>query len=147
MRTPATFFLTILISCMSLVLIGCGYDVVETKEIVKLRSAESELAKLKEENARLAQEVASLKTVGRYQIHQNGFRTWRLNTATGQDCLLLTSKEDWKKLDTVMQGCPSRGESSNVSVAHAVAYSLSIVPSFVPTTKPYQVLPSIGPQR
>ena len=42
---------------------------------------------------------------GRYQIHTHGERTWRLNTATGYNCLLLTTEADWKKPDTKAQGC------------------------------------------
>jgi Tfp pilus assembly protein PilO len=107
MRIPVTFFLTVLTSCISLALAGCGYDVVETKELEKLKAAEAEESRLREENSQLKQQVATLKSVGRYQIHQTGSRTWRLDTATGQDCLLLTSNEDWKKPDVAMQECPS----------------------------------------
>ena len=45
------------------------------------------------------------KNLGRYQIHNEGFRTWRLDTATGQICLLLASEYDWKKPETEMQSC------------------------------------------
>ena len=104
MRTPA-FRWALLFVCVSLALIGCDYDVVETKELEKLKAAEAEVSRLKEENSQLKQQVATLKSIGRYQIHQSGYRTWRLDTATGQDCLLLTSTEDWKKFDTALQQC------------------------------------------
>ena len=45
------------------------------------------------------------KGVGRYQIHREGFRTWRLDTSTGKICLLLASDADWKKPDIAIQGC------------------------------------------
>ena len=106
MRTPATFFLAVL--CVSPALIGCGYDVVEAKELDKVKTAEAEVARLKEENSQLRQQVATLKSIGRYQLHESGFRTWRLDTATGQDCLLLTSKKDWKKADVALQECPAQ---------------------------------------
>src|ERR1700758_924664 len=35
------------------------------------------------------------KSVGRYQIHREGSRTWRLDTATGKICLMLTSTYGW----------------------------------------------------
>ena len=107
MRTPTAFFLAVLFSCISPALIGCGYDVVETKELEKLKAAEAEVSRLREQNSQLKQQVATLKSVGRYQIHQAGSRTWRLDTATGQDCLLLASNEDWKKSDVAMQECSS----------------------------------------
>jgi hypothetical protein len=105
MRTPA-FFWALLFLCVSLALIGCGYDVVETKELETLKAAEAEVSRLREENSQLKQQVATLKSIGRYQLHQSGYRTWRLDTATGQDCLLLASKEDWKKFDVAIQQCP-----------------------------------------
>jgi outer membrane lipopolysaccharide assembly protein LptE/RlpB len=108
MRTPTAFFSAILFSCVSLALIGCGYDLVEAKELEKLKAAEAEVSRLKEENSQLKQQVATLKSIGRYQLHQSGFRTWRLDTSTGQDCLLLSSTEDWKKADTVLESCPSQ---------------------------------------
>jgi hypothetical protein len=104
---PPTFS-AILFSCMSLALIGCGYDLVETKDLEKLKVAEAEVKRLREENSELRQQVATLKSIGRYQLHQSGFRTWRLDSSTGQDCLLLSSKEDWKKVDTVLESCPSQ---------------------------------------
>jgi hypothetical protein len=33
--------------------------------------------------------------------------TWRLDTTTGEDCILLTSEADWKKPETAAQGCVS----------------------------------------
>ena len=64
MRTPATVFLTGLTSCVFLCLIGCGgYDVVETKELEKLKAAEAEVSRLKEENSQLRQQVATLKNI------------------------------------------------------------------------------------
>jgi outer membrane lipopolysaccharide assembly protein LptE/RlpB len=106
MRTPATFFLAVLST--SLALIGCGYDLVETKDLERLKTAEAEVSRLKEENSQLKQQVATLKSIGRYQLHDSGYRTWRLDTATGQDCLLLASKEDWKKIDIAVQQCPTQ---------------------------------------
>ena len=38
MRTPATLFLAVLFSFALLALIGCGYDVIETKDLEKLKT-------------------------------------------------------------------------------------------------------------
>ncbi len=97
-----------LTGCLSLIflLCGCGYEIVGSEELMRLKAAEAEVVRLREENAQLKTQLASVKDVGRYQIHQSGFRTWRLDTATGQDCLLLTSDADWKKPAVSMQGCP-----------------------------------------
>jgi hypothetical protein len=53
----------------------------------------------------LKRDAETGKSVGRYQIHREAFRTWRLDTSNGQVCLLLTSTEDWKKPDTQAQSC------------------------------------------
>ena len=45
------------------------------------------------------------RSVGRFREYREGLRTWRLDTATGANCILLTTDSDWKKPDTVAQGC------------------------------------------
>ena len=76
---------------------GCGdYKVVDSREYEVITKAE--LAQLKKEA-----EIG--RSVGRYQTFTRGIRTWRLDTATGSSCLLLTSEEDWKKPDTAASAC------------------------------------------
>jgi hypothetical protein len=50
----------------------------------------------KSELQQLTLEAADAKQVGRYQLHRDGNRTWRLDTSTGHSCLLLASEWDWK---------------------------------------------------
>jgi hypothetical protein len=45
------------------------------------------------------------KSVGRYRTEREGWRTWRLDTATGNVCLLLASEWDWEKPSIKLQGC------------------------------------------
>lgn len=75
---------------------GCGdldvvdkskYDVVDKSQYVAISKSEYE---------QLRAAALEAKQVGRYQIHREGFRTWRLDTATGKSCLLLTVDADWK---------------------------------------------------
>jgi hypothetical protein len=76
---------------------GCGdYKIVNSREYEVVTKVD--LAQLKKEA-----EIG--RSVGRYQIFTRGVRTWRLDTATGRSCLLLTSDEDWKKPDTAASGC------------------------------------------
>jgi hypothetical protein len=49
--------------------------------------------------------AAQAKQVGRYQLHREGFRTWRLDTATGRSCLLLTTDNDWKNAASTQNSC------------------------------------------
>lgn len=41
----------------------------------------------------------------RYKIVKEGWRTWRLDSATGKVCLLLTTDEDWKNPKTAAENC------------------------------------------
>lgn len=96
------------LSCI-LGLSSCGnYELVDSSELARLKTAEAQVQKLQTENAQLTAELASAKNVGRYQIHQFGLRTWRLDTTTGADCILLASEADWKKPETRAQGCASQ---------------------------------------
>ena len=94
----------LILSCL-VGLSSCGSEVVDSSEFARLKAADAEVQKLRNENAQLTAQLASAKSVGRYQIHQNGFRTWRLDTTTGEDCILLASDADWKKPDTIAQSC------------------------------------------
>jgi hypothetical protein len=67
---------------------GCDdYQVAEKSKEVVIPKAEYE---------QLQATLAENKQVGRYQLHKDGPRTWRLDTATGRSCLLLASEADWK---------------------------------------------------
>lgn len=76
----------------------------EWDSIGKLRSGKYTLVPI-DDLATMKQQAEMGKSVGRYQINREGFRTWRLDTATGKICLLLTSDEDWKKPDIQAQSC------------------------------------------
>jgi hypothetical protein len=52
-----------------------------------------------------AQQQVSECQAHKYQVFKDGGRTWRLDTVTGSSCLLLTTKEDWKKLETMASSC------------------------------------------
>ena len=41
----------------------------------------------------------------RYQTFMNAGRTWRLDSAKGSSCILLTSNQDWKNGKTMRQSC------------------------------------------
>jgi len=40
-----------------------------------------------------------------YQLINQGSRTFRFDPATGDSCIQLASKEDWKRPETIRQGC------------------------------------------
>lgn len=70
---------------LSLSLIGCGQAVKADPPTI----AKSEYEQLKKD-------AALAKQIGRYQIHKVGDTTWRLDTATGEHCLLLAPVAYWK---------------------------------------------------
>ncbi len=76
----------------------------EFDALQKIRTGQYALIK-SDELAQLRKDAEIGKSVGRYQMHQIGFRTWRLDTATGTSCLLLTSESDWKKAETQLEAC------------------------------------------
>jgi hypothetical protein len=68
----------------------------------KSDSREQEIQQLKSEIEELKQ---TKKTEHHYELRPEGFRTFRFDSGTGETCIQLTSKEDWKKPDTIRQGC------------------------------------------
>ena len=67
----------------------------EKEMLLKMRTGGYELVK-SDEYAQLKKDAEIGRSVGRYQMQTRTFRTWRLDTATGETCLLLTTEEDWK---------------------------------------------------
>jgi hypothetical protein len=47
---------------------------------------------------------------GKYQLYRQGDLTWRLNTETGQTCIIFATDEEWKKQKVFRAGCGSRLE-------------------------------------
>ena len=59
----------------------------------------------KEELRQLRTDAELGRKVGRYQRYETDYRTWRLDPATGQKCLLLAPQADWKKAELHWQSC------------------------------------------
>jgi hypothetical protein len=90
------FFVTI---AAALGLNSCdSFDVVDkSKDVVISRS----------EYEQLKAAALQPKQVGRYQLHREGIRTWRLDTVTGNSCLLLTADWDWTAGGANQMDCPT----------------------------------------
>jgi hypothetical protein len=76
----------------------------EKMQLTQLRAGTHVLIDKDQLNA-LKSQAETGKSVGRYERFVNGFRTWRLDTATGKTCIMLTSEADWKRPETTVQGC------------------------------------------
>ena len=83
---------------------GCGADSL-VGNLNKVNSGDYELVR-RDELLKLREEAALGRSGGRYQQFLRGVRTFRLDTATGETCILLTSEDDSKKPETVAMGCP-----------------------------------------
>ena len=87
------------IMAVSWALSGCeDFEVVDKSKQVVIS---------KEEYDQLRAAAAQAKQVGRYQLHREGPRTWRLDSATGRSCLLLATEYDWKNDATKENSCAS----------------------------------------
>jgi hypothetical protein len=42
---------------------------------------------------------------GKFQIYRQGNLTWRVNTETGQSCILFATEEEWRKAIVYSHGC------------------------------------------
>jgi hypothetical protein len=45
---------------------------------------------------------------GKYQLYRQGDLTWRLNTESGQTCIIFATDDEWKKPKVSRAGCGSR---------------------------------------
>jgi len=45
---------------------------------------------------------------GKYQVYRQGNITYRIDTETGQECILLATNEEWKKPSVYQRGCKTR---------------------------------------
>jgi hypothetical protein len=66
---------------------------------------------LVQENAELKKQLAEKEEQFKkmphhhYSLEREGFRTFRFDADTGLTCIMLTTKDDWKKLDVKTQSC------------------------------------------
>jgi len=45
---------------------------------------------------------------GKYQLYRQGDLTWRLNTETGQTCIIFATDDEWRKPRVYRAGCGAR---------------------------------------
>lgn len=98
----------VVIGCLALMLDSCGnyVEVDPAKQVVVA----------KEEYERLKTAEALSKQIGRYQLHRVGVRTWRLDTVTGRNCLLLTSQSDWDSPEGKLQGSCAQEDATKKQI-------------------------------
>jgi hypothetical protein len=74
------------------------------KQDERVRLLEADVNRLKTDVAELKQKQ-KVAPEHRYELRNDGSRTWRFDPATGDTCLKLTSAADWKRKETKFQSC------------------------------------------
>jgi hypothetical protein len=95
--------------CLLSLLVACDdYELVDKKDadikLVNLKTCNCEVV-AKDELKTLREQAEIGKHVNRYQMRNEGYRTWRFDTSTGKVCLLLAPDWDWKKPEVDAQNC------------------------------------------
>jgi hypothetical protein len=98
-----------LVALATFLIAGCGSTAeiltdAENDSLTKLRTGNYSLI-ANEELAALKHDAEVGKSVGRYSVHRDGLQTWRLDSATGQTCLLLAPQEQWNKPEIELESC------------------------------------------
>ena len=101
----------ILASVLLFTLLGCDsppefLSKSDQESLTKLRSGKYTLIS-NQELSSMQQEVDAVKNSGRYHIFRGGAHTWRLDTDSGQVCLLMAPADDWIKPEMKAQSCAS----------------------------------------
>ena len=98
---------TVLMVGLVICLVGCGSYVERSKyedSQRELQQARAELNQIKSQLKDAHQKLAEA-SAQKFSTYQNGGRTWRFNSQTGETCILLTSEWDWKNKKTQSQSC------------------------------------------
>jgi hypothetical protein len=79
-------------------------DALKGRPTAKASAPDSRDEQIKELNTRIAQ-LEAKPTDHHYELRVDGLRTFRFDPATGSTCVELTTEVDWKRPETIRQGC------------------------------------------
>jgi hypothetical protein len=94
-----------LLLCLSAGLVSLGCDQFVDKSKYDAAVKEALQAKQELEQTKSSLEACKQKPEHHYELRSEGFRTFRFDPSTGETCIKLSSAADWKKPDTIRQGC------------------------------------------
>jgi hypothetical protein len=83
--------------------IGCDQFVEKPKYDLVVQQLSDTKTKLEVAEAKL--KTCEQQPKHHYELRNEGFRTFRFDSNSGETCIKLTSQADWKSPDTVRQGC------------------------------------------
>jgi hypothetical protein len=55
--------------------------------------------------------MLSESSPGRFQVYRQGNLTWRIDTASGESCVLLATHAEWRKPQVYQNGCNSKTDT------------------------------------
>ena len=85
--------------------IGYGvYTFFDKKPSDADKKQQQQAQEIQELKTRIA-ELENKKPEHHYELRTLGYRTWRFDPATGDSCIQFSTDADWKKVETIRQGC------------------------------------------
>jgi hypothetical protein len=94
---------------LSLVIVLSSSDCDPQKQDERISTLEADVKQLKADIVELKQKP---KIEHHYELRNEGFRTFRFDSATGDTCIQLTSEADWKRKGTKEQSCQCSDNST-----------------------------------
>jgi hypothetical protein len=95
--------LLVVVACLGM--IGCHAETLGYVRKAKYDNLQNQLERVDADLKAAQQQVSNCDGLRKYRIYNEDFRTWRLDLVTGQKCILLTTADDLKKPETMMQVC------------------------------------------
>jgi hypothetical protein len=84
-----------------LLLVGCADQATMDKTVAAQKAQDEKIEAL----TKRVEAIEQRPPEHHYELRNEGSRTFRFNPATGDSCIKLASKADWKDPETIRQGC------------------------------------------
>jgi hypothetical protein len=84
-----------------LLLVGCADQATMEKTVAAQKAQDEKIEALTKRIEAIEQKPPE----HHYELRNEGSRTFRFDPATGDSCIKLASKADWKDPETIRQGC------------------------------------------
>jgi hypothetical protein len=94
--------LLVVVACLGIV--GCDAGTLGYVKKAKYDTLQKQLEATQADLRAARQQVSGCQG-HKFEIYNEGFRTWQLDLVTGQKCILLTTEADLRKPETKMQVC------------------------------------------
>lgn len=99
---------------LSLFILLDSSDCDPQKQDERTRALETDVKQLKVDVAELKQRQNAVPE-HHYELRNEGTRTFRFDSATGETCIQLASADDWKRKETKLQSCDCTDSSARYS--------------------------------